>query len=297
MTRLELGFDVNGRSGLHSENTTRGFDAWNRSTGTLAVASIEDARPHRLGAIPLRGVAGQLLSVPLGRRPMGSGVQLEPRVVGKLRQDQPGRSPDFWQSSRGRWPRFSSRLSSPGASGNRHSRTAISRDQRPRPDSRQPQPGAGNQPAVGTYRPGGPEATGAWDLFLYRYQIRHLVERFEAEPQHFYFRNRGSALLTGVEAELHRHIGEGCPWDSEDTRPPAGPEKTGTPSTMSLPLNHHDRWKNAGIPEPPTAPKPYLCPGLQIRPHGNPHPGFATLDLSWSWLLDSRTQLRFLART
>ena len=40
-------------------------------------------------------------------------------------------------------------------------------------------------------------------LYLYRYRISGLIERFEAEPDMFFFRNRGEALIRGVEVESH----------------------------------------------------------------------------------------------
>ncbi len=38
-------------------------------------------------------------------------------------------------------------------------------------------------------------------LYLYRYRISDLIERFETEPDMFFFRNRGAALIRGVEVE------------------------------------------------------------------------------------------------
>ncbi len=40
-------------------------------------------------------------------------------------------------------------------------------------------------------------------LHAYRYRIRDLVERYEGAADIFFFRNRGEALLRGVELELH----------------------------------------------------------------------------------------------
>ncbi len=40
-------------------------------------------------------------------------------------------------------------------------------------------------------------------LYLYRYRIDDLIERFEAEPDMFFFRNRGEALIRGVEVESY----------------------------------------------------------------------------------------------
>jgi iron complex outermembrane receptor protein len=43
-------------------------------------------------------------------------------------------------------------------------------------------------------------------LFLYRYEIRDLVERYR-EGGDFFFRNRGRALLRGIEVELQADLG------------------------------------------------------------------------------------------
>ena len=60
-----------------------------------------------------------------------------------------------------------------------------------------------------------PESAQQWDtamryvrgqtrlaLYFYRYRFTDLIERFEATPQEFFFRNRGEAILRGVEFEL-----------------------------------------------------------------------------------------------
>lgn len=45
-------------------------------------------------------------------------------------------------------------------------------------------------------------------LYLYRYEIRNLVERYR-EGSDFFFRNRGKALVRGVELELQADLGRG----------------------------------------------------------------------------------------
>ncbi len=294
--RLELGFDVNGRFGLHSENTTRSFDAGNRTTGTLAAASIEDAR--RIDLAPFLSAelpVNSYLSLWAGAR----WDQVSSSSRGSLGNfDRINRAfSGFFavvarplpplqltaQLSRGfREPTLSDRYFQ-GISG----RGLIHGNPNLVPET-------SRQWDVSARWSG---SDWRWDLFLYRYQIRQLVERFEAEPQHFYFRNRGSALLTGVEVELHRHIGEG----------------------MSLGVGGHasaGRTREDGSPlDDVPAPSIALIIGKTLGSRGHlwlqgrtfardsrsgpteaPTPGFATLDLSWSWLLDSQTQLRFLVR-
>lgn len=43
-------------------------------------------------------------------------------------------------------------------------------------------------------------------LYAYQYDIEDLIERYQAEPDYFYFRNRGEARVRGVEAELHARL-------------------------------------------------------------------------------------------
>jgi iron complex outermembrane receptor protein len=45
-------------------------------------------------------------------------------------------------------------------------------------------------------------------LYLYRYEIRNLVERYR-DGSDFFFRNRGRALLRGIELELQADLGRG----------------------------------------------------------------------------------------
>lgn len=295
-TRLELGFDVNGRFGLHSENTTRSFDAGNRPTGTLAAASIEDASrvdlaPFISAELPVnshlslwagarwdqvssssRGSLGDFNRI---GRALSGFLAVVARPLPPLQLTA--------QLSRGfREPTLSDRYFH-GVSGRglAHGNPSLV-------------PETSRQWDVSARWSGG---EWRWDLFLYRYEIHQLVERFEAEPQHFYFRNRGSAVLTGVEAELHRHIGEG----------------------LSLGVGGHasrGRTREGGNPlDDVPAPSLTLIVGktlgsrshlwLQGRtfardsgagPTEIPTPGFGTMDLSWSWQLDSRTQFRLLVR-
>ena len=44
-------------------------------------------------------------------------------------------------------------------------------------------------------------------LFAYQYVIDDLIERYQAAPDFFYFRNRGRARIRGVEAEAQARLG------------------------------------------------------------------------------------------
>jgi outer membrane receptor protein involved in Fe transport len=46
-------------------------------------------------------------------------------------------------------------------------------------------------------------------LYAYEYRLHDLIERYEADPDFFFFRNRGRARLRGLEAELQSVLGRG----------------------------------------------------------------------------------------
>ena len=293
---MELGFDVNGRFGLHSENTTRSFDAGNRTTGILASAAIEDA--SRVDLAPFLSAelpVNSYLSLWAGARwdQVSSSSRGSLGNFNRISRAFSG----FWavvarplpplqltaQLSRGfREPTLSDRYFQ-GVSGRGliHGNPGLT-------------PETSRQWDVSARWSG---SDWRWDLFLYRYQIRQLVERFEAEPQHFYFRNRGSALLTGVEAELHRHIGEGLSLGIGGHASAGRTREDGRPlDDVPAPSITLIFGKTLGSRSHLWLRGRTVARDSRSGPTETPTPGFATLDLSWSWLLDSRTQLRFLVR-
>ena len=295
-TRLELGFDVNGRFGLHSENTTRSFNSGNRPTSTRATASIEDA--SRINLAPFLSAevtVNSYLSLGAGGRwdrvssasrgSLGDFTRIGRALSGYLAiVGRPLPTLQLTaQLSRGfREPTLSDRyfqgVSGRGlVQGNPHLAPETSR-----------------QWDVSARWSG---SDWRWDLFLYRYEIRQLVERFEAEPRRFLFRNRGSALLNGMEVELHRQIGEGLSLgvgghaSAGRTREDGNPlDDVPAPSlTLMVGKTLGDRshlWLQGRT----------FARDARAGPTETATPGFGTLDLSWSWLLDSSTELRFLVR-
>jgi outer membrane receptor protein involved in Fe transport len=51
-------------------------------------------------------------------------------------------------------------------------------------------------------------------LSAYRYRIDNLIERYQAATDFYFFRNRGRALIRGVELELHADVGARVTLDS-----------------------------------------------------------------------------------
>ncbi len=50
--------------------------------------------------------------------------------------------------------------------------------------------------------------------YFYQYRINDLIERFQTDPDFFFFRNRGRARLRGFEAEVQSHLGWGLSLES-----------------------------------------------------------------------------------
>ena len=295
-TRLELGFDVNGRYGLHSENTTRSFNAGTRPTNTQVAASIEDASRVNLApflsaevtvnshlslwaggrwdqvASTSRGLLGDFTRT--GRALSGYlavvGRPLPPlQLTAQLSRGfrEPTLSDRYFQGVSGRGL----------VQGNPHLAPETSR-----------------QWDVSARWSG----TGwRWDLFFYRYSIRRLVERFEGAPRRFFFRNRGSALLSGAEVELHRQLGEGLSLGVGGQASRGRTRADGNPlDDVPAPSLTLIVGKTLGSRSHLRLQGRTFARDSRAGPTETPTPGFATLDFSWSWLLDSQTQLRFLAR-
>ena len=276
-TRLEVGFDVNGRFGLHSENTTRDFDAGNRPTGTHVAASIEDASRIVLAPFLSAEVAvNSFLSFWAG----GRWDQVSSTSRGSLGDfNRIGRALSGYlaivarplpplqltaQLSRGfREPTLSDRYFQ-GVSG----RGLVHGNPNLAPEtSRQWDVSArwsGND--------------WRWDLFLYRYEIRQSGGALRSPTWQVLLSQPRSGPLewsgNGAAPPIRRGAVRGagrtrCQGPDPRRREPAG--------RHPRPRAHADRRKNSGFAEPPPAPWPHLFPGLQSRPHGGAHSGLRHL--------------------
>lgn len=295
-TRLELGFDVNGRFGLHSENTTRSFNAGDRPTDTRTAASIEDASrinlaPFLSAEVPFNsylslwagGRWDQVTSASRGSlgdftrtgRALSGYLAIVGRPLPPLQLTA--------QLSRGfREPTLSDRYFQ-GVSG----RGLVQGNPHLAPETSRQWDVSARWTGTGW----------RWDLFFYRYRIRQLVERFEAAPRRFFFRNRGSALLSGVEVELHRQIGEGLSLgvggqaSRGKTRADGNPLDDVPAPSLTLMLG-----KTLGSRSHLWLRSRSFARDSRAGPTETRTPGFGTLDLTWNWLLDPRTELQFLVR-
>jgi outer membrane receptor for ferrienterochelin and colicins len=134
-------------------------------------------------------------------------------------------------------------------------------------------------------------------FYAFRYRISDLVERYEEETDFFFFRNRGRAGITGVEAEAQGDLGRGV------TIEIAGQATRGRALDDQMPLD--------GIPPASLsvqARKPVAARGfVQARlgafardarpgPTERVTPGYVLLDLSGGWRLSGPLELRVIGR-
>ena len=207
-----------------------------------------------------------------------------------------GRFPAIWLSSAVPCPRSSSRPSSPGASGNRPFRDRYFQGVSGRGLVKATPIWRRKPAGSGTFRPAGPEATGAGTCSS-TVTGSAGCGTLRSGTSTVLLPQPGIGLLSGVEVELHRHLGEGLSLGvgaqasrgrtAEDGNPvddnPA-PSLTLMVGKTLGPRSH--LWLHGRT----------FARDSRAGPTETATPGFATLDLSWNWLLDSRTELRFRIR-
>lgn len=129
-------------------------------------------------------------------------------------------------------------------------------------------------------------------LYLYRYEIRDLVERYR-DGTDFFFRNRGRALLRGVELELQADLGGGFTADLglqaaegralDDDSPLADVPAEGLTLTVRRGFGRRGGvWARALL----RAERPDPGPVERVVP------GFALLDLGGVWRVTKHLEAR-----
>ncbi len=136
-----------------------------------------------------------------------------------------------------------------------------------------------------------------WNFYAYRYRIDDLIERFEAEPDFFFFRNRDRARLQGVELEFGWDLGGGFLLAA------AAQKSTGKTLADEAPLADIEADNVSLRLRRQLGERGYLqVRGEAFDRDGRPGPGervvpgYGTLEVGGGWKLVSQLQLRFHLR-
>jgi hemoglobin/transferrin/lactoferrin receptor protein len=135
-----------------------------------------------------------------------------------------------------------------------------------------------------------------WSFYLYEYHIYDLIERYEDEPDFFYFRNRGEARIRGVELEAQGDLGRGFVVE------------LGGQATSGKALDDGTGLDDIGPPSIWIQGRKELGRGFfQLRaafyasdhkpgPTEVPTPAYQLLDAAAGYKIHPRAELRFMAR-
>jgi outer membrane receptor protein involved in Fe transport len=134
-------------------------------------------------------------------------------------------------------------------------------------------------------------------LYAYRYRIEDLVERYEAAPDQFFFRNRGPALLRGVEVEAvataKSDLSVAVGAQAASGRALADDVPLDDSPAPGITLTVRQGLRGRGY---------VLARAAAYRRDGRPGPtervvpGYGTLDLGSGWRIGRATEIRFLVR-
>jgi hemoglobin/transferrin/lactoferrin receptor protein len=207
--RLEFGVDVNGRYDLEALDIIQNYDVSGALTRDTTNVSVDDARRTDTGVfVQIESAAGPFARVSGGLR----GDRVTTRNVGGFfgdRSTSNGAASGFGAVTLGPFRRLSVT-----AQVSRGFRDPVLSDRYFRGPS-----GRGfitGNPDLD------PETSLQFDLasrytlgatqlgvFFYHYRITDLIERYQDEPDFFFFRNRGRARLRGFEVESRSDLGGG----------------------------------------------------------------------------------------
>lgn len=134
-------------------------------------------------------------------------------------------------------------------------------------------------------------------VFYYHYRIDDLIERFEATPDQFFFRNRGKARLRGMELEFEAALPKR--WSLQATASAAG----GTALDDNQPLADVAAENIKLVLRRALGEKGYLHLQGQLfardeepGPSEIVLPGYFTFDTGFGWELQEGYEIRFLVR-
>jgi iron complex outermembrane receptor protein len=296
-THIEIGADLNGRYGLEALDIRMSLDGDGNVTDRTEIASVDDARRVNSGAFGS-------IEVPFGTRLL---------LAGGLRADH--------IATRNRGGFFGDRTTSHAAASGYGSMTVTL----PRNVSVTAQVARGfRDPVLSDRYFRGPTGrgfiTGNPDLdpersvqldsavrysigrqrfafYAYEYRLTDLIERFETEPDFFFFRNRGRARIRGVELEAQLDFGRGVGAEisgqiTRGSDPNDGSALDEIPPA-SLAVQLRKTIGGRGFVQ--------LRSGAHARdtrpgPTERTIPGYFLLDASGGWTIQSGLELRLLAR-
>ncbi|TAK17889.1 MAG: TonB-dependent receptor, partial [Acidobacteria bacterium] len=134
-------------------------------------------------------------------------------------------------------------------------------------------------------------------LYAYRYEIKNLIERYQTQTDFFFFRNRGTAKLTGWEAELQATLGHGLSFEfaAQTMNGKAVDDGTGlddlSPGSASVVVRQQIRTNGALFFRVARFAE-MDSPG----PNETVAPGYTMLDAGASWRIHKSLELRGNAR-
>jgi outer membrane receptor protein involved in Fe transport len=133
--------------------------------------------------------------------------------------------------------------------------------------------------------------------YYYRYRITNLVERFETDPDLFFFRNRGRARIIGVELEAQAAMGRGfsIEFGAQHSRGRAVDDGTAlddiSPNSASVVLR-----KTFGARVSTFARVAWYDADDRPGPGEIPAPGHTNVDAGATWELNRRVEVRGAVR-
>lgn len=134
-------------------------------------------------------------------------------------------------------------------------------------------------------------------VYVFRYRISHLIERYQTEPDLFFFRNRGHALMRGLEVETQVDVGGGTTLElaAQVTRGRAEDDDTWLDAVPAASLSLQLR-KPIGTRGFVQARGAAFDRDTRPGPTERVIPGYFVLDAGAGWIFREGLDLRVLAR-
>jgi hemoglobin/transferrin/lactoferrin receptor protein len=136
-----------------------------------------------------------------------------------------------------------------------------------------------------------------WAFYAFHYRIYDLIERYEAEPDFFYFRNRGRARVRGIEVESQGDLGRGLTLElaAQITRGRALDDDAWLDMmpAESVSVQLRKQLSTKGFAQVRAA---AFARDDRPGPTEREIPGYAVVDVAGGWKLFSQLEFRVLGR-